>query len=141
MLELLKQISPKFGEKREYVFSVDGERPYAGQRRLKQILDREIKTSLENASDNNQTEFEEWVFHDLRRTLASGLAQLRAPEEVIKRVLNHAPSGVVAVYNRHEYLEEKRAALEAWSSYVHGIVDDAKPASNVEQLRPAVSIR
>ena len=62
-----------------------------------------------------------WTFHDLRRTLASGLARLGQPVHVIEAVLNHRSgtiSGVAAIYNRHQYLGEKRAALEMWAQHV-----------------------
>jgi integrase len=58
-----------------------------------------------------------WTLHDLRRTAATGMARLSFPPHVIDRLLNHLGSairGVAAVYNRFEYLEERRAALEAW---------------------------
>lgn len=53
--------------------------------------------------------------HDLRRTAATGMAQLRFPDEIIDAVLNHVKRGVVAIYNRHGYNDEKQQALEAWS--------------------------
>jgi hypothetical protein len=41
---------------------------------------------------------------------------------VIARVLNHADSTMTGIYDRHEYLTEKREALEKWSSYLEGLV-------------------
>ena len=58
-----------------------------------------------------------WTLHDLRRTAATGMARLNFPPHVVDKVLNHVSGtirGVAAVYNRFEYLEERRAALEAW---------------------------
>ena len=69
----------------------------------------------------------EWRLHDLRRTVASGLARLQTPPHVIEAVLNHRSgtiSGVAAVYNRYSYLEEKRQALEAWGHHVAGLTAD-----------------
>jgi integrase len=64
----------------------------------------------------------EWRIHDLRRTATSMMARLRFPPHVLSAVLNHAPQatmkGVLSVYNRYEYLAEKREALEAWASYL-----------------------
>lgn len=55
--------------------------------------------------------------HDLRRTCRSWLAKLRVPQEIAERVLGHVPRNVmVKTYDRHDYLEEKRAALELWSA-------------------------
>ena len=66
-----------------------------------------------------------WWFHDLRRTLATGLAGLGIQPVVIEATLNHMSgerAGVAGIYNRYEYIEEKRAALGAWAAYVFKIV-------------------
>jgi integrase len=52
--------------------------------------------------------------HDLRRTLRTRLAELGISDIVAERVLGHKLQGVLAVYNRHHYDTEKRAALQAW---------------------------
>jgi integrase len=70
-----------------------------------------------------------WTLHDLRRTAATGMARLNFPPHVVDKVLNDASGtirGVAAVYNRFAYLEERRAALEAWGRYVENLV---KPMS------------
>jgi len=62
-----------------------------------------------------------WTLHDLRRTMATGLQRLGIRLEVTEAVLNHlsgARSGIVGVYQRHNYFEEKRAALVAWDKEV-----------------------
>jgi integrase len=59
-----------------------------------------------------------WRLHDLRRTAASAMAGLGHPPHVVAAVLNHAPAsthGITAVYVRHRYGDEKRAALGAWA--------------------------
>jgi integrase len=69
----------------------------------------------------------DWRIHDLRRTATSFMARLRFPPHVLSAVLNHAPQatmkGVLSVYNRYEYLTEKREALEAWARYVQSQVE------------------
>ena len=77
----------------------------------------------------------DWRLHDLRRCAASGLARLQTPPHVIEAVLNHRSgtiSRIAAVYNRYNYLDEKREALEAWSRHVAGLVAD-----NVVQIGTA----
>lgn len=67
-----------------------------------------------------------WRLHDLRRTAASTMARLGHPPHVVAAVLNHAPGtvmGITAVYNRHRYDDEKRAALDAWARHVRQVVD------------------
>ena len=60
-------------------------------------------------------------FHDLRRTGATGMAELSVAPHVIERILAHSTgviSGVAAVYNRASYLAEMREALEKWGDYL-----------------------
>jgi integrase len=52
--------------------------------------------------------------HDLRRTAASIMASSGVSRLVIAKVLNHVETGVTAVYDRHSYDAEKRAALDLW---------------------------
>ena len=76
-----------------------------------------------------------FTLHDLRRTIATGMADLGIAEHVLDRVLNHAGrkvSGTARIYNRHEYLKERQAALEAWSRHVESLVRPAPP--NVIEL-------
>jgi integrase len=64
-------------------------------------------------------------FHDLRRTTATHMAGLGVPPHVVEAILNHKTGvvkGVAAVYNRYQYLAEKRAALDAWSDRLRAIV-------------------
>jgi integrase len=57
--------------------------------------------------------------HDLRRTMASNLAEMGVNRTVLGKILNHkglsGDSSVTAIYDRYDYLEEKREALENWS--------------------------
>jgi integrase len=53
--------------------------------------------------------------HDLRRTACTHLAALGIPEHIAERVLNHKQKGVRKTYDRHNYLEERRAALDVWA--------------------------
>lgn len=58
--------------------------------------------------------------HDLRRTAASRMASAGVPRLVIGKVLNHAEPGATAVYDRHTYDSDKRAALETWARHLAG---------------------
>jgi integrase len=62
-----------------------------------------------------------WTLHDLRRTMATGLQRLGVRLEVTEAVLNHVSgsrSGIVGVYQRHDYFHEKKTALAAWEKEV-----------------------
>ncbi|MGE0447652.1 MAG: tyrosine-type recombinase/integrase [Vicinamibacterales bacterium] len=60
--------------------------------------------------------------HDLRRTAASLMVGAGVPRLVVSKILNHVETGVTAVYDRHSYDLEKRAALEFWARRLEAIV-------------------
>lgn len=66
-----------------------------------------------------------YVLHDLRRTYSSTMAQLGTPIHVTEKLLNHVSgtiSGVAAIYNRHSYLAEMKAAIVAFEIYLSALV-------------------
>lgn len=69
--------------------------------------------------------------HDLRRTAASHMTGLGVTRLVVKKILNHVDRDVTAIYDRHGYDAEKRAALEAWARRVEAIASDEGRAANV----------
>lgn len=76
--------------------------------------------------------------HDLRRTVATQLGEMGVADELIERILNHAPRTVTGRhYNHARYLEPMRKALDAWGERLTEIVEGREPASNVVALRNA----
>ena len=66
-----------------------------------------------------------WRLHDLRRTCVSGMARLGIAPHVADKILNHQSgtiSGVAAVYQRHEFLDERKQALDLWAAHVAGLL-------------------
>jgi len=90
------------------IFSDSETRPFQAFSRAKRELDR--ISGVRN-----------WRLHDLRRTCVSGMARLGVPPHVADKILNHQAgtiSGVAAVYQRHEFMVERRDALERWGKHV-----------------------
>jgi len=75
-----------------------------------------------------------WTVHDLRRTVATGLARLGCSRVVQDRILNHVDSSVGAIYDRHTYDPEARIWLQKWADYM-----DALKTRNVFPL-PAAKV-
>jgi integrase len=80
--------------------------------------------------------------HDLRRTGATNLTgeALSFPRFIVSQVLNHAgdtgnSAAVTSVYDRNEYLPEKRGALDAWAVRLLEIVSDKPRVDNVATIR------
>ena len=66
-----------------------------------------------------------WVVHDIRRTVATGMADIGIQPHIIEAVLNHVSGhkgGVAGIYNRSNYAAEKAAALVRWDGHVASIV-------------------
>jgi integrase len=71
-------------------------------------------------------DFRPWRLHDLRRSGASNLARMGTPIHVVAALLNHSPGstmGIITVYARHRFADEKRRALEAWTAHVLGLAE------------------
>jgi integrase len=73
-----------------------------------------------------------WTVHDLRRTARSLMSRAGVASDHAERCLGHVIGGVRGVYDRHEYLEEKRLAFEALASLVERIVN---PQANIVAIR------
>jgi tRNA splicing endonuclease len=52
------------------------------------------------------------------------MARLRVRREIAERVIAHKPEGVEAIYDRYEYLEEKREALAQWEAEIIRIAEE-----------------
>lgn len=108
----LLSCAPSIGDN-DYVFTTNGKTPISGWSRAKSELDE-----IAGVTD--------WRIHDLRRSVATGLQKLGTPLQVTEAVLGHisgSRAGVVGIYQRHSYANEKRAALEAWGEHVIALVE------------------
>ena len=74
---------------------------------------------------------EPWTLHDLRRTLATRMNDLGVAPHVVEQILGHSLGGVMAIYNRSQYLPEKQAALDMWMEHLAVI---SNPSSNVKSI-------
>ncbi len=98
-----------------FVFTVLGSKPFREFSRTKRQIDEFSGVTG-------------WRLHDLRRTCVSGMARLGVAPHVADKILNHQSgtiSGVAAVYQRHDFLDERNDALERWGAHIAKIVVDA----------------
>ncbi|GBF27482.1 tyrosine recombinase XerC [bacterium MnTg02] len=96
------------------LFTTTGRTPASGFSKAKRNLDARL------------TDLPHWRFHDLRRTAASGMAALGILPNVIERILNHQSgvnSGLVGIYQRHEYRAERRESIMLWGDHVAKILE------------------
>lgn len=74
-----------------------------------------------------------FTIHDFRRTARTHLAALGVDPVVAERCLNHRIRGVEGIYNRHQYFEERKAALTLWASMLVAL--DNGEGYNVSPIR------
>jgi integrase len=113
-----------------YVFTTRGDRPISGYSKAKARLDRVVAAAR---SEAGLAALEPWTIHDLRRTVGTGLGKLGVSRFIIASVLNHADRTVTGIYDRYEYLDEKRHGLEAWGQYLENLI--APTGANIVALR------
>jgi integrase len=89
------------------------------QRTLNSMLYK-LCGKLEQAheEDKTATKVRRFTPHDLRSTARSHLAALGVHVIVAERCLNHSLGGLIAVYDQHDYMPERRAALELWADFI-----------------------
>lgn len=102
------------------VFTSDGTRPLAGWGQFKPEFDKLCGVKG-------------WTIHDLRRTARSLMSRGGVPPDHAERAIGHAIGGIRGVYDRHQFYDEKRHALEVLAAQIQLILDP--PPQNVIPLR------
>ncbi len=118
-----------------FVFTTTGDTSVSGFSRGKARLDAAIKAL------NNGVALDAWALHDIRRSVASGLARIGVNLPVIERLLNHVSGsfgGIVGVYQRHDFADAMRDAMTRWGLHVERLAT-GEAASNVVTLRTAAA--
>jgi integrase len=109
-----------------FVFTTTGHSPVSGWSKTKARLDAVMEPD------------KPWRLHDLRRTAATGMADLGIHPHIVEASLNHvsgAKASVAGTYNRAAYTQEKKAALERWAAHIEGLA--AGKQADVVHLRKA----
>jgi integrase len=109
-LSIVKSIPMRIG--RDHLFGDYSPEGFTAWYKPKLVLDR----------DSHVTD---WDLHDIRRTVATGMANLGVLPHVVEAALNHvsgAKAGVAGIYNRSSYEREVRAALAAWEDQVRALI-------------------
>ncbi|XLS12545.1 recombinase family protein (plasmid) [Bradyrhizobium sp. RDM4] len=106
-----------------HVFTTTGSTPISGWSKIKRKVEDQM---LELAREERGKNFaiQQWGLHDLRRTAVTGMNEIGIMPHVVEAVVNHVSGhkgGVAGVYNRAQYSEEKRVALERWASHVERV--------------------
>jgi integrase len=94
---------------------------------------------LKREIDARMGDVSKWVIHDVRRSVASGMARIGIALPVIEKVLAHRKgsfAGVAGTYQRHTFLPEMASALQRWGDHVEGLVSGRKLTKVVRLHKP-----
>ncbi len=121
------------------VFTTTGTTPIGGFSKAKLRIDEYVAEALAKEAQESTSEprvMQPWSYHDLRRTMATTMQRLRVAPVVIEacenRMAGEARKGAAAVYQRYEYADEKRAAMEVWGEHLRRLLIEAP--SNIVPL-------
>lgn len=137
ILALLEGL-PRFNRGRFLFSTTSGQSPAWIGTKIKKRIDRRMLLTLRalarrRGEDPADVTLPHFVNHDIRRTVRSHLSRLKVTEEAREAVLAHARPGIKGTYDLHDYLDEKREALELWAARLREIVEP--PPDNVIQFR------
>jgi len=107
---------------RDFIFGI-GELGFSGWSDCKARLDQAL-LAARRKTNRKAKAMPDWRLHDLRRTAATGMAELGILPHVIEQALNHvsgAKAGVAGVYNRAKMSDAVRSALQAWADHIDRI--------------------
>ena len=124
---------PRIESANGHVFTA-GKTPVGGFSKYKRRLDAAM-LAIAREERGDDAAVAPWRLHDLRRSCATGMAELGVQPHIIEAALNHVSGfrgGVAGTYNVAKYAKEKRAALERWGAHLQGLV--AGKAANVVAL-------
>ena len=129
--DILKTI-PRVKSQGQWVFTTTSDTPVSGFSKAKRRLDVHMTEAVAKEAqgrDEAALPLAPWRLHDLRRTVATGCERIGVPIAVTEAILNHrsgSKRGIVGVYQRHGYADEKRAALERWAHELSRIVSQER---------------
>lgn len=104
---------PEKLDKAHYLFPTDkGDKPINGFSKSKEQLDAKIEELGKKAG---LPPLEPWTVHDIRRSVKTGMSRLGVPHLHSEQVLGHVLPGIGGVYDVHDYMPEKKAALDLWA--------------------------
>jgi integrase len=121
MVRAIIEARPQNG--RDHVFGVGHKRGFTGWSRAKANLDEAVKIPS-------------WRIHDIRRSAATGMAEIGIQPWIIESILNHVSGfkgGIAGIYNKASHGTEKAQALTRWAEYVAAIVEGESTVTSIRR--------
>lgn len=111
-----------------------GQSGFSGWSKAKTQLDSRIAAARRGAGI--ATSMPAWVLHDLRRAFVTHINEAKiAPPHVVEAIVNHISghlAGVAGIYNKAQYIDERRLAISAWGERISALIDKHKVVTSFE---------
>ncbi|MAF43488.1 MAG: integrase [Parcubacteria group bacterium] len=110
----------------EYVFPTRraGQRGHISDSTINSAISNILSKKMNIVNESEQKDIKHFVLHDLRRTCRTLLESLDVKERVAEKYLNHKLKGVLGVYNKHSYFEERKAACKVLTELLFPLIDN-----------------
>ncbi|HBG04546.1 MAG: hypothetical protein A2075_10335 [Geobacteraceae bacterium GWC2_58_44] len=114
------------GDAEGYIFPTNSDVPHMGRAAMSGMVARKATNREGIIRDTNKLPYyglPRWTPHDLRRTARTNMSRCRIPSEHSEAVIAHGKPGIQKVYDKWEYLEEKKEALQKWEALLLTILN------------------
>lgn len=136
VIEMLLRTPRTYGQKLVWPGGGEEGRPMSGFSKAIRM----VREKMQSLAARDGRLIDHWTLHDLRRSMASGMASLHHGDHItiystdlVDRVLNHVQSGLQRTYIRHSFFHEKKVILAHWSEYVMSL--QKRYSSSIEDNR------
>lgn len=82
-----------------------------------------LNAAIKKLFEEGRLTVDHFTIHDLRRTCRSLLAEAGVPTHIAERCLNHKVKGMEGIYDRYDYLDERREALQEIADLLRPVIE------------------
>lgn len=84
------------------------------------------KSTLNVAVRTMDHDVQDFVIHDFRRTASTHLHEAGFNSDWIEKALTHETKGIRGVYNRAQYMEQRKEMLQWWADFVNAQIEEGR---------------
>jgi integrase len=111
-IKLIQLLDLIYGEQREYLIE--------GDKQGKPLTTHSLNRFVQRM--NTHLKYPHFVPHDFRRTLVTRLSEMEVMPHVTEKMLGHELGGIMAIYNKHDWIDEQRKGYELYWNTIQGLL-------------------
>jgi integrase len=111
-IKLIQLLDLIYGENRNYLIE--------GDKQGKPLTPHSLNRFIQRM--NTHLKYPHFVPHDFRRTIVTRLSEMEVMPHVTEKMLGHELGGIMAIYNKHDWIEEQRKGYELYWKTIHDLL-------------------